>query len=170
MLLKQLYTSLIYSIIFLIANRACAQQFNEILCRPTDHSVTVSVLFDHPVEFRIDYGLEPTNLNHSTSLIHGISGNPEAAELAQLQPDTRYYYRTAYSMQGTGTFKYGPVHSFHTQRSAGSTFSFTIEADVHLYDKKGCENLYAICLQNQSLDSPDFMIDLGDTYGDDHHP
>jgi hypothetical protein len=58
-------------------------------------------------------------------------------------------------------------YSFITQRSKGSTFSFTIEADEHLYDKKGVDNMYRITLANQAKDKPDFMLSLGDIFGDD---
>ena len=68
------------------------------------------------------------------------------------------------SQQNTAEF------SFHTQRAKGASFNFTIEADEHLYDKKGFKSLYEICLQNQAIEAPDFMFSLGDMFGDDHTP
>ncbi|MEI7983483.1 MAG: T9SS type A sorting domain-containing protein, partial [Bacteroidota bacterium] len=64
----------------------------------------------------------------------------------------------------------GTEHSFHTQRAPGSAFTFTIESDEHLYDKKGVRSLYQVCLDNQAKDNPDFMFSLGDIFGDDHKP
>jgi hypothetical protein len=45
-----------------------------------------------------------------------------------------------------------------------------LEADEHLYDKKGVTSMYEVTLQNQAKDSADFMLSLGDTFGDDHTP
>jgi hypothetical protein len=87
-----------------------------------------------------------------------------------LQANTRYYYRTVFKTQNSPGFQYGPLRTFHTQRAPGSKFTFVIEADEHLYDKKGIRSLYQICLQNQAKDSADFMLSLGDTFGDDHTP
>jgi len=45
-----------------------------------------------------------------------------------------------------------------------------VESDEHLYDKKGVKSIYRICLNNQANDTPDFMLSLGDIFGDDHTP
>lgn len=76
------------------------------------------------------------------------------------------YYRTDSTLPYSAT----PEYTFCTQRSLGSSFTFTIEADEHLYDKKGVPSLYEITLANQVADSPDFIISLGDIFGDDHEP
>jgi hypothetical protein len=132
--------------------------------------MSVSVLFNQVVTLYVEYGTVAGVYPNSTSQISGVSGIPNVIDMQNLLPDTKYYYRTRYRTSGTGTFSAGTEHSFHTQRAAGSTFTFTIESDVHLYDKKGCANEYLICLANEALDHPDFMIDMGDTYGDDHKP
>jgi hypothetical protein len=149
---------------------ANSQNFNEILGRPTDHSVTVSVLFPQAREVKIEYGLTQSDLGQSTPVTTGTADTPVVTDLQPLLPDTRYFYRTAYRNPGAQNFQYGPLRTFHTQRATGSSFTFVIEADEHLYDKKGYRGLYQICLQNQALDSADFMISLGDTFGDDHTP
>ena len=149
---------------------AYSQSFNEILGRPTDHSVTISALFSQIREVRFEYGLSPSTLNLSTPVTTSSAETPVVADLQPLQANTRYYYRTAYRNPGAQNFQYGPVRTFHTQRAQGSSFTFVIEADEHLYDKKGYRGLYQICLQNQARDSADFMLSLGDTFGDDHTP
>ena len=45
-----------------------------------------------------------------------------------------------------------------------------MEADEHLYDKKGARGMYRVTLANQLKDNPDFMLDLGDIFGNDHNP
>jgi len=146
------------------------QNYNEILGRPTDVSVTVSVLFDRAVDLYIEYGTASGVYPGSTPQLSNVINTPDEIDLLNLIPDTRYFYRTRYRLTGSGSFLAGAEHSFHTQRAAGSTFTFTVESDEHLNDKKGVANLYRICLANQAKDNPDFMLDLGDNFGDDHNP
>ncbi len=150
--------------------RVGAQSFNEILGRPSDHAVTISALFSQVVEVKFEYGTAPGNWPSTTPLTTSLPGMPVVQEFQPLQANTRYYYRTVYRTPGANTFQHGPVRTFHTQRAPGSVFSFCVEADEHLYDKKGIPSLYQICLDNQALDSADFMLSLGDTFGDDHTP
>ncbi|MEI7595909.1 MAG: metallophosphoesterase [Bacteroidota bacterium] len=151
-------------------NLVYAQSYNEILGRPTDNSITVSVMFNQNSDVYIEYGTSSGNYQNTTSQITSLSGTPDEIEITNLNPNTKYFYRTRYRLTGSGSFNSSPEHTFYTQRAVGSTFTFTMEADVHLYDKKGCANLYQVCLNNQADDKPDFMLDLGDTFGDDHHP
>ena len=54
------------------------------------------------------------------------------------------------------------MRSFHTQRKAGQSFSFVMQADSHL-DNNTDVRVYQQSLANMLADKPDFMIDLGDT-------
>lgn len=145
-----------------------AQTFNEILGRPTNTSITLSVLFDTQVNVYFEYGTSSGTYTSATEQITGISGEPVEVVINGLQPETRYYYRTRYKKLTDTSFKSGTEHTFITQRKRGSSFTFTIEADPHPYDKKCYEPLWDICLQNQINDHPDFVFDLGDTFGNDH--
>lgn len=159
-------------LLFILAgvNILKAQTYNEILCRPEDSTVTVSVMFDAAVDLYVEYGTLQGIYPDATVQISNVAGVPDKVVLRNLVPDTKYYYRMRYRPTGTSTYAAGPERSLHTQRAEGSSFTFTVESDVHLYDKKGSTNLYKICLANQAADNPDFMIDMGDTYGDDHYP
>ncbi len=137
-----------------------AQEFTEILGRPTDHSITVNVLFSEPVDVYFERGTSPENYSHSTETIRSNDGEPVEVILPDLLPNTRYFYRTRYKKPGESQYKQGEEHTFVTQRAPGSSFTFTIEADPHPYDKKGCHPLWDIAMQNQ----------LKDTFGDDHNP
>ncbi|MGA1435627.1 MAG: fibronectin type III domain-containing protein, partial [Candidatus Kapaibacteriota bacterium] len=148
---------------------AKAQLPNIILGRPTDTSITASVLFDKSAEWYVEYGKSPGVYGSTSKTVQAEQGIPFELDLTGLQPNSRYYYRIQYK-SGTSGYSFTPEYSFHTQRAKGSTFKFTIEADEHLYDKKGVRNLYQICLANQAADKPDFMLSLGDTFGDDHNP
>lgn len=163
-------TLLILCLLTLWATRTSAQTFNEILGRPSDQSVTISALFSQVVEVKFEFGNAPGNFSASTPLFTSQPQVPVVTDLRPLQANTRYFYRTVYRQPGAANFKFGPTRTFHTQRAPGQTFSFTVEADEHLYDKKGIRSLYQICLANQAKDSADFMFSLGDTFGDDHTP
>ncbi|MFZ4522286.1 MAG: T9SS type A sorting domain-containing protein [Bacteroidales bacterium] len=155
----------------LIHSSIVAQTPNEILGRPTDSSMTISVLFNQPTEVYWEYGTSPGSHAHTTPAHQALKDTPLEIDFSGLNPDTRYYYRTRSRMAGsTGPFSLGVEHRFMTQRSPAATYSFTIEADEHLYDIKGVRSLYKICLENQAKDEPDFMLSLGDIFGDDHYP
>ena len=148
-----------------------SQTFTEILGRPTDVSITVSILFDQKVDEYIEYGIASGNYTNITSTITNTANTPDEIEISNLLPDTKYFYRTRFRLTGSGSiFSASNEHSFHTQRPTGSSFTFTMEADEHLYDKKGVRSIYQICLANQAKDNPDFMFTLGDIFGDDHTP
>jgi hypothetical protein len=158
------------AIFLLFADSSAAQTFNEILGRPTDKSLTISILFSQVVQVYVEYGTMPGAFSQSTQTLTSLPETPVVLELQALAADTRYYYRTVYKTPNAANFQFGPQRTFHTQRAPGQKFTFTVEADEHLYDKKGIRSLYQICLQNQARDSADFMLSLGDTFGDDHTP
>ncbi|MEI6348645.1 MAG: metallophosphoesterase [Bacteroidota bacterium] len=148
-----------------------AQTFNEILARPTNNSMTISIMFNQKADVYWVYGTSPgANTLTSPNLI-AKADTPMVYEFTNLLPNTKYYFTTKYRTNGSsGSFLSGPEHFFNTQRAVGSSFTFTVEADEHLNDKKGVVNLYKICLENQAKDNPDFMISMGDIFGDDHNP
>ena len=145
--------------------------FSEILGRPTNVSVTMNILFDQPSEVYFEYGTSSGNYNLKTTTFTTTKATPLVTDFTNLNVNTKYYYRTRFRQTGTiNSFEAGPEHTFQTQRSQGSSFTFTVEADEHLYDKKGVQSIYQISLNNQAADKPDFMFSLGDTFGDDHQP
>ncbi len=147
-----------------------AQTYNEILGRPTNSSVTISILFDQPAQVYWEYGITPGSFTKTTTTYSASKGVALEVDFTALNANQKYYYRTRYRPSSSvNPFLTGAEHTFQTQRAAGSTFSFTIEADEHLYDIKGVTNLYKICLTNQAADKPDFMLSLGDIFGDDHY-
>jgi hypothetical protein len=146
------------------------QKYSIILGRPTDKSITASVLLDQNSDYYLEYGTATGIYGTKTVLYSGVATVPDEIEIPNLSANTRYYYRLGYKLKSANSYTNSPEYSFITQRSPGSSFTFTVEADEHLYDKKGVDNLYKICLANQLADKPDFMLSLGDTFGDDHYP
>ena len=147
-----------------------AQTHSIILGRPTDVSITASVMFDQNSQFYLEYGTQSGNYANTTLTYTTAINTPEEVELTDLVPNAKYYYRMQYRAVGAGSYTISPEYTFHTQRAVGSTFTFTLESDEHLYDKKGVKNMYDITLANQAADNPDFMLSLGDIFGDDHEP
>jgi hypothetical protein len=140
----------------------------ELLGRPTDKSVTVKAIPDVDVEVFFEYETESSVYVDCTDTLTFPKETPIEMVMDKLRPNTRYYYRMRYRQPGATDFDAGAEHSFHTQRARGSTFSFAIQADSHLYDKKCNTELYQRTLQNIGADAPDFLLDLGDTFGNDH--
>ncbi len=128
------------------------QPFNVILGRPTDNSITLSMLSAANQTIIIEYGTESGNYTAQTESINLTTNTPQIFQLSNLQPDTEYFYSIN-----------GMENTFHTARASGSTFTFTIQADSHL-DANTNPQVYEQTLANQRADQPDFVIDLGDTF------
>lgn len=159
---------LILAILNIVLLHSFGQSYNIILGRPTDISVTASILFDQKTDMYIEYGIKSGSYTSSTPVVTSVEGQPVVTKISGLTAETRYYYRTRYRKTGASTYLTGTEHTFVTQRKKGNPFVFTIEADPHPYDPKGYHPLWDICLSNQLNDGADFMFDLGDTFGDDH--
>jgi len=167
---KSRFTVVSLLIVLFFQATSSAQTKSIILGRPTDHGVTASILFDQAIEYYLEYGTQQGIYTNVTPVYTNLVNIPDEIDLVNLSSNTRYYYRMRYRPVGGGAYSITPEYTFHTQRATGSTYTFTIEADEHLYDKKGCKNLFEITLANQAADNPDFMLSLGDIFGDDHDP
>jgi hypothetical protein len=151
-------------------NSSLSQVKSIILGRPTNTAVTASILFNQNVQYFLEYGTVSGNYPTSTSTFSNVLNVPDEVDLSNLVANTKYFYRMQYKLVGTSTFTTTPEYSFNTQRSAGSSLTFTIESDEHLYDIKGNRSMYQVTLANEAADNPDFMLPLGDIFGDDHTP
>lgn len=147
-----------------------AQDKNIILGRPTNNSITASILFEQNREYYIEYGTQSGIYTQTSPTYTNVAGTPDEIDIQNLSANTKYFYRVQSRLAGSGAYTASNEYFFHTQRAVGSTFTFTIEADEHLYDIKGVKSLYQTCLNNQAADNPDFMLSLGDIFGDDHNP
>ncbi|RAR75503.1 T9SS type A sorting domain-containing protein [Flavobacterium aciduliphilum] len=133
----------------------------EILGKPTDTSVTLKMFFSTSAEVAIQFGTTSGNYSQQTNWQTFAANDPVEITINGLQPDTKYFYAVIYRNPGDTNFTTKTEHSFHTQRQAGSSFVYVVQADPHL-DASSDTALYQRCLQNQLEDNPDFMIDLGD--------
>lgn len=143
---------------------------NIVLGRPTDRSITVNVLFTSSHESAyVEYGGRPGALDRQTPVRQSIRANVPYQEVIEgLEPGQRYYYRVRYKKTAQDAFGASKEHTFHTQRPRGSTFTFTVAADSHLFTTQHCSpQRYAQALANARADNPDFHLDLGDTFRSD---
>jgi hypothetical protein len=147
-----------------------AQPYSIVLGRPTNQSITLSIMAEGTMNYFIEYGLQSGAYTQATSEFTNTPGIPDEIELSDLAADAQYYYRLNYRPGVFATYQTSPEYRFHTQRLPGGAFTFTIEADEHLYDHKGTPEIYNLTLQNQAAANPDFMLSLGDMFGDDHEP
>lgn len=135
-----------------------ASDFNLILGRPTANSITASLYSKSDMQVVVAYGTSSDNYTSRSDQVNLKANMPQNVELTNLSSDTAYYYTVI--TNGTTSME----HTFHTQRSTGSTFTFTIDADPHNRDPNFNGQLYAITLNNALNDHPDFHINLGDTF------
>jgi phosphodiesterase/alkaline phosphatase D-like protein len=125
--------SLVVLLFFTLNN--IAQQKSIILGRPTNNSITASILFDQNVQYYLEYGLQSGTYTNTTTVYSNTLNVPDEIDVIGLAPNTQYFYRMQYKLVGSSTYITTPEYHFQTQRAAGSNFTFTVEADEHLYSK-----------------------------------
>jgi len=143
-------------------NNVPVHPFDVVLGRPTRDSVTVSVLAYQDAEGCIAYGTQHGSYLQQTQARQFKKGEPAEIVIGSLRPDTQYFYQLR--TRGTNSVE----GAFHTQRSRGIAFTFTITADPHLDDRTSAE-VYQRTLANALADAPDFHVDLGDTFMTEKH-
>jgi hypothetical protein len=142
---------------------------NIVLGSPTANSIKVNVLApDQSGTVWISYGASSDSYDRQSATGPLSAGQPLELTLDGLDAGTRYYYRLYFQPAEEG--KAGPTdeYAFRTARAAGSTFTFTIQADSHLDENSDLE-LYRRTLANVLADAPDFHVDLGDTFMTEKH-
>lgn len=134
---------------------------NILLAAPTDSSIKMLVLTPRSGSLSVAYqsNLAMQDLQLGAGMV--TSNVPKEILLTGLKPNTRYTYKL--SLQTTSGNMVSAAYAFTTAKPAGSTFTFTLQADSHL-DENSDLAVYKQTLNNILLDQPDFHIDLGDTF------
>ena len=133
-----------------------------ILGRPEANSITMSLLNTGNADFYIQYGEAQGIYDNQTDTMSLLKDTPLEHQITGLNPDTTYYYRICYRPAGDSVFHAGDEAHFSTQRAAGESFVFTIDADPH-WDSGVNPDKVKLAFQNILNENPDFNIDLGDT-------
>lgn len=139
-----------------------------VLGRPTDSSITINVLSNDQLEAYFEYGTQSGVYADWTATSKIAAGVPFEDVIANLQSNTRYYYRMRFRRRGGGKFKEGLEYTLHTQRTPGSTFIFGVQGDSHPERTKRFDpDLYTRTLLTAASDLPDFYILMGDDFSVD---
>lgn len=139
-----------------------AHPFDIVLGRPSRDSATLSILAYRDLDGYLTYGTGRGDDRHQTKAQRFKQNEPVEVVLGSLQRDATYTYE--FHTRDTGTF----AGAFHTQRQPGTSFRFTITADSHLDDRASSE-VYQRTLANALASTPDFHLDLGDTFMTEKH-
>jgi hypothetical protein len=129
----------------------------------TAESITLSLLTTSNTEIFIQYGRNSGTYESQTSVSNMQNDQPLQIKLTGLNKNTQYFYRICHKMTGESGFSASPESTFHTQRAAGESFVFTIDADPHFDSNADSEKL-RLTFQNILNEHPDFNVDLGDTF------
>jgi hypothetical protein len=143
-----------------------AAQLSWLLGRPTDRSVTLSVLSAAGGEAYAEWGVRPGERGRKTPTCTLQAGVAAEIELGELKPNTRYFYRVLTRAKAQAAFQPEAEASFQTQRTPGSTFTFALQGDSHPErpGKMYQAALYTQTLRNVAKDRPDFYLTLGDDF------
>lgn len=153
---------------FLFKTDVPAHPLDVVLGRPTDKSVTASVLAYAERDGVIAYGPHAGAPSEKTSSFPLPAGEPAEIGLTGLSANTRYFY-TLRTRERGGEWKSEAERTFHTQRAPGSAFTFTVQSDPHL-DYGIDLPTYEKSLGNALAAKTDFHVDLGDTFMVDKRP
>ena len=140
----------------------------EMLGRPTDHSVAVKAVASQAVEVYFEYG--PYGGSYAGSTAHTTYASSTSglyivdAVIDGLSPNTHYKYRMRYRAAGdTADFFSGTDYSFYTKRGTGSSFVFAVQSDSHMgYPSFYDAQVYANTMTHIADGHPDLVFDLGD--------
>ena len=141
--------------------------YDLILCRPTDKSITVSILFYQNAEVYLVYFHDNKHPEKSETM-KLTAGKPVDIKLTDLQSNCRYRYCLLYKTAGNKDFKKSKIYHFRTGRAKTDSYCFTLTADSHL-DENTDTQVYSGTMLNAAIDSADFHIDLGDTFMTDKY-
>lgn len=141
----------------------------QVLGRPTDRSVALSVLPSEDAEVYAEYGSEAGSYSARTPVLLARAGEPLGIDIGHLKPDTRYFYRLRDRTPGGTAFREGQPFSFHTQRAPGRSFTFALQGDSH---PERAGRMFDAALYRRTLDGvrnarPDFYVLMGDDFSID---
>ncbi|MFO0910945.1 MAG: metallophosphoesterase [Isosphaeraceae bacterium] len=146
-----------------------AHPFDLILVRPTDRSITASLMAYEPMEAYLAYRAAGTASERKTAVRPLEPKRPQEFVIEGLDANRAYEYTIHTRPKGTAAYQASQTHRFQTQRAPGSPFRFAVQADSHL-DQASRPAVYEKTLASILAERPDFLVDLGDTFMTDKYP
>lgn len=146
-----------------------APVITQVLGRPTNSSIAVSVLSSQPISTFVEYGTSKSRYSSKTSQLQTDPSTPAVFDIKGLPTGTKVYYRVNYKGASDANFVNGKQYSFTTARKTGATFSFSVHGDTHpeRAGKMFNAELYGVTLANIASQQPDFHIMMGDDFSID---
>jgi len=148
---------------------ATAPLITQVLGRPTDTSIALSVSSSQPITTFVEYGTSKTRYTSKTTQSQISPSAPTVFEIKGLKAGTKVYYRVNYKGTSDAAFTNGKQYSFTTARKPGSTFAFSLHGDTHpeRAGKMFNSELYGVTLANIATQQPDFHLMVGDDFSID---
>ena len=162
-----IYCILLFCLVSVTESVAQSFTGQELLARPTDHSITLNVVSSSALDAYVECGVSSGIYTIITSTVSQVANEPIVIVIDGLSANTKYYYRLRYRISGGGSYSARSEYTFTTQRPTGSTFTFDVTSDSHVNIMLGSAATWTQTLTNVASDHPDFLIDLGDTFAMD---
>ena len=137
----------------------------ELVGTPTDSSITINILPNSAIEYYYEYGTSSGSYTEETGYFTAAANETSEEMITGLSANTQYFYRMLYHAPGDAMDDWvvRDEHSFWTQRAEGSSFIFNITSDIH--GQLGTTSNFGRAMINMAtVDHPDFLLDLGDTF------
>ena len=150
------------------AGDAPQHDYDIILTRPTDRSITLSILGYKNGKAFVSYASDGHSEMKKTDVVDLKPEMPAEIVLIGLEPSMKYNYVVSTSFGDEKEFKSAEGETFFTQRKSGESFTFAVQADSHL-DQATNPKTYELTLANINKADPDLFIDLGDTFMTDKY-
>lgn len=136
---------------------------------PTLDSIVVVPIMHRACELDLVWAPEGRPLPRIGNRVVLAKSEGKRVPIDGLAADTRYQYEFRDPVSGARVLPADGPGSFRTARKPGSAFRFAVQADSHL-DGSCSSLLYSASLANIAAGSPDFLVDLGDTFMTEKHP
>ena len=148
-------------------NSLSPDNYNIVLGRPTNNSITVNTIMEISGDVYFEYGTTSGDYSAGqTGVLSATAGTPVETVIGGLSSSAQYFYRLVFRASGTSVWIPGEEYTFHTQRAPGESFTFTILSDSHLGQtfSSNTPERYEQTTMNVAADHPDFHLDLGDAF------
>ena len=91
----------LFFLFFFYFLKGISQQQSIVLGRPTDTSITASILFDQNVQYYLEYGTQSGVYTNTSIVYTNVLNVPDEIDLTGLISNTQYYYRMKYKLVST---------------------------------------------------------------------
>ena len=137
----------------------------ELVGNPTDTSIVINIIPTSAIQYYYEYGTSSGSYTQQTGYFTAAANKASEEMITGLTANTQYFYRMLYHAPGDAMNDWvtRDEHSFWTQRAEGSSFIFNITSDIH--GQLGTTSNFGRAMINMAtIDHPDFLLDLGDTF------